>query len=140
MNQQGSTFSDIIMLIGRVCFAAIFIMAGYQKILNFAPTTATMVQEGIPFVNILLIVSIIMEFGGGVLILFGWFARFGGLLIFAFIIPVTYYFHDFWTLEPALVVNQMAHFMKNLAMVGGALFIVANGAGGFSIDAWRSGK
>lgn len=137
MNQQGSTFSDLIILIGRVCFSAIFIMAGYQKLLNFASTAAAMVNEGVPYADMLIIVAIIMELAGGLMVLLGVYARLGGFMLFAFIIPVTYFFHDFWSFEPEMAANQISHFMKNLALAGGALFIVANGAGGYSLDAWR---
>ena len=129
-----------ISMIGRVCFSAIFVMAGFHKVAYYSDTLATMLQQNIPYSEILLIVSIVLELGGGLLVLLGWHTRFGALLLFLFIIPVTFYFHDFWTVEPADVANQVHHFMKNLAMMGGALYILAHGAGRYSIDGHRAKK
>jgi putative oxidoreductase len=53
----------------------------------------------------------------------------------SFVVVVTPIFHSFWTFEPALMANQLNHFIKNCAVVGGLLYIWAHGAGGISMDA-----
>ena len=131
---MSSTMKDLLMLLGRILFSLMFIVAGIDKIMNFNQTISIMANNAIPYTNILLILSIIMELGGGLMILLGWRARLGALLIFIFIIPVTYFFHSFWTIDPGVVANQMQHFMKNLTILGGALFIMAAGPGRCSID------
>lgn len=56
-----------------------------------------------------------------------------------FLVPVTLVFHDFWAAQGAEVQAQMIQFLKNVAMGGGLLAIVAAGPGAFSVDA-RSGR
>lgn len=129
-----SPFCSFLMFIGRVFFSLIFIVAGYYKIVEFQTTAASMVSAGVPYADIVLIAAIIFELGGGILVLLGWYARFGAFLIFLFIIPVTYFFHSYWTYEGVQMVNNFHHFMKNLAMAGGALYIMSCGAGKISVD------
>ena len=52
--------------------------------------------------------------------------------IFLFIIPVTLIFHDFWTVEGQEMQNQLNHFMKNLAIMGGMLYVIVMGSGPYS--------
>src|SRR2546422_7230278 len=63
-------------------------------------------------------------------------AEWGAWLIVLFLVPVTFMMHNFWTVsDPAVAQDQMAHFMKNLALIGSALFISYFGAGPLSLDA-----
>jgi putative oxidoreductase len=57
-------------------------------------------------------------------------------VLIIFLIPTTLIFHDFWTYEGAAAQNQMQHFMKNLSIMGGLLFVLGTGSGCCSIDAW----
>ncbi len=129
-----SVTKSIVLLFARIFFSAIFVISGLNKVINFTATAQMMTQAGIPASELIAVLAIIFELGGGLLIFFGWYARFGALLIFLFIIPVTYVFHSYWGYEGAEMVNNMAHFFKNLAMWGGALYIMACGAGHISID------
>ena len=132
-------FKSLLIVIARVSFSLIFIIAGFDKIVNYDQTLQTMVAAGIPYAQIALLGSIIFEFGGGLLVLLGLFTRFGALLIFLFTIPVTFYFHSFWTFEQVQdVINNMHHFFKNLAIMGAALYIMVYGPGKLSIDGLRS--
>ena len=70
----------------------------------------------------------------GLMIALGWKARWGALAILIFIIPVTLTFHAFWAVDPAQVQNQMNHFMKNLTIIGGMLYVLAVGPGRYSFD------
>ena len=125
--------SNILMLIGRIFLALIFLMAGFDKLSNFSGTAA-MINEGIPMVNLLLIISIIIEIGAGLMVLLGLWAKLGALLLFLFTIPATYYFHDFWGMEGQAMTINMMMFMKNLAMMGGLLYIMAHGPGKYSLS------
>lgn len=136
MKCGNSCFYDCLLLIGRIFISAIFIIAAIGKIMAFSATSASMMQHGVPYANVLLIIGIIVEMGGGLLVLFGWYARLGALLLFLFIIPVTYFFHSFWTyttISTDAVVNTVM-FFKNLAMMGGLLYVMVIGAGRISLD------
>ncbi|HTT07245.1 MAG TPA: DoxX family protein [Gammaproteobacteria bacterium] len=108
--------------VGRLLLAAIFIIAGYGKLTHFSATAEMMVGKGLPMANVLLVLTIIIELGGGLLLATGWYARQAALAIFLFIIPVTYVFHPFWS-DP----GQQIMFLKNLAIMGGMAQVVAYG-------------
>jgi putative oxidoreductase len=81
----------------------------------------------------------VMAIAGGLSILLGYRAKLGAWLIVLFLIPVTLMMHKFWTVQdPMMAQVQMILFMKNVAMLGGALLISQFGAGSFSLDARRS--
>ena len=120
-------------LLGRLLLANIFIVAGLKKIMGFAGTAGYMASKGLPLPEVLLVLTILIELGGGLMVLLGWQARWGALAIFLWLIPVTLIFHAYWDLEPAQMVEQQRHFMKNLAIMGGMIYIVAFGPGAFSL-------
>jgi len=121
-------------LIGRLLLANIFITSGFQKISGFAGIAAYMDIKGIPMSELLLVLTIIIELGGGLCILLGWQARWAALAIFLFIIPVTLIFHPYWTYAEDEMRAQFIQFHKNLAIMGGMLYVVAFGSGPFSVS------
>src|ERR1700685_4583860 len=84
---------DVGALIGRILLALIFVLSGFGKILQFSGTEQMMAARGIPASEALLALSILIELGGGLLIVAGFQARWAALVIFLFLIPVTYVFH-----------------------------------------------
>ena len=76
-------------LLGRILLSVIFIIAGINKITGFEGTAGYMASKGLPMVEVLLVLTILIELGGGLMILLGWQARWGATAIFLFIIPVT---------------------------------------------------
>ena len=134
MTHQCSVLKSFIVFLARICISLIFVVAGYDKIVDFNQYATMLAAKGVPYAEITLVLAIIFEFGGGLLILLGWYARFGALLIFLFIIPVTYFFHSFWEMMGTEMINNIHHFLKNLAIIGGLLYVMACGAGHISID------
>lgn len=124
-------------LLGRLLMANIFIVAGFQKISGFTASAGYMASKmpGIDpaMITALLVLTIAIELGGGLLILFGWQARWAALIIFAWMIPVTIVFHGYWAVPPEQMQMQFIQFQKNIAIMGGLLFIVAFGAGPFRL-------
>ena len=121
-------------LIGRILLAAIFIKAGWGKIGGWEGTAGYMASKGLPLVPLLLAATIAIELGGGLMIAFGWKARWAALVTFLFMIPVTVIFHAFWGIPADQVQNQTNHFFKNVAIFGGMLMVFAFGAGRYSLD------
>jgi putative oxidoreductase len=119
--------------LARLLFAAIFLVSvpGHFQ----AQTIAYAAQQGVPLATILVPLSGILALAGGLSILLGWRARAGAWLIAAFLVPVTLMMHAFWAVpDPMMRQIQQAFFMKNLAMIGGALLIAYWGAGPVSLD------
>ncbi|MBT9613345.1 MAG: DoxX family protein [Burkholderiales bacterium] len=127
-------------LFGRTLLALIFIFSGFHKLTGFDGTAGYMASHGLPMPQVLLVATIVIELIGGLMILIGWQARIAAAAIFLFLIPATLVFHAFWNVNPAdamLLQNQMNHFMKNVAIMGGMLYIVTHGSGPFSLQKSR---
>jgi putative oxidoreductase len=96
-----------------------------------------MASAGLPFTKVLLVLTIAVELGGGLLIMLGWKARWVALVVFLLLIPVTLVFHN-PAADPAQAQQQMVHLLKNVAIMGGMLHLFAFGAGAWSVDGRRS--
>ena len=122
--------------LGRALFASIFIFASLGHF--SAGTIAYAASHGVPLASFLVPASGVLALVGGLSVLTGYHARVGALLLVAFLIPVTLSMHAFWGIEDAnLAQVQQAMFMKNVALIGGALLIARFGAGPVSVEARR---
>ena len=121
-------------LLGRILLASIFLMSGIGKIGGFAGTAGYMGSKGLPMVEVLLAITIVIEIGAALMLILGWKAKIGAALLFLWMIPVTFMFHNFWTMAPADQQLQTIMFMKNLGLMGGMLYIMTFGSGPMSID------
>ncbi len=117
-------------LAGRVMLAAIFVIAGTGKIGGYAGTQAYMESMGVPGMLLPLVISV--ELGGGLALIAGWQARLTGLLLAGFCLLSALLFHTDFSDQ-----TQAIMFWKNVAIAGGLLLLVANGAGRWSLDARR---
>jgi putative oxidoreductase len=124
-------------LAGRVLMAYIFVLSGIGKIGNFAGTAGYMASKGMPFAEVLLVGAIAVELVGGIMLVVGWQARWAAAAIFLFMIPTTLIFHAYWAVDPEQVRAQTIQFNKNLAIMGGMLYLMAFGAGPLSLDRRR---
>jgi putative oxidoreductase len=120
-------------LAGRILITAIFLVSGYHKVTGFAAVSGMMAKMGMPMADLLLVGAIVFEIGGALMVLLGWHARWGALLLVLFTIPATLVFHNFWAVGAAEYQNQFNHFMKNLAIIGGLAIIMAVGSGPYSL-------
>jgi putative oxidoreductase len=134
---NSSVANGAVVLLGRLLFTAIFLMAGANHFNKQAIGYAA--SQGVPLASILVPLSGILAIAGGLSILLGYRAKIGAWLIALFLIPVTVMMHRFWAVsDPMMAQMQMIMFMKNVAMLGGALLISQFGAGPLSLDARRS--
>jgi len=124
-------------LIGRLLLSNLFIVSGFKKITGFTVTAgylaAKMPNLDPSLIKLMLVVTIAVELGGGLMVLLGWQARWAATFLILWMIPVTYLFHAYWGLPPDQMQMQFAHFHKNLAIMGALLFIVAQGPGPYSL-------
>ena len=120
--------------LARVFFALIFLFAGpghFSKV-----PIAYAAAQGVPFPSILVPFSGLLALAGGLSVALGYRARTGAWLLVVFLVPVTFMMHNFWAVkDPMVAQDQMAHFMKNISLLGSALFIFYFGAGPLSLDA-----
>ena len=128
--------NTILNLLGRFFLIVIFLMSAVgNKIPNFGKTADYMASEGVPMAPLLLVGAILFLMVGSLSILVGYKARIGATLLLVFLVLATYWFHDFWTFEEAAAKQmQTISFMKNLALMGAMLMIIARGPGKPSLD------
>jgi putative oxidoreductase len=130
MNEVVNKFGPVA---GRFLIALIFLLSGFSKIGGFAGTAGFMASKGLPMAEVLLVLTIIIEIGGAVALIIGWQARLGAAALLLWMIPVTLVFHNFWAAPAAQQQIEMAMFLKNLAMMGALLYVMAYGSGRFSV-------
>ena len=106
----------------------IFIMSGFGKLMAFAQTAAGMGAKGIPLATVALALTLLIEIGGGLLLLSGFKAQHAALVIAIWLVPVTLVFHNFWGVPAAQQQEQLTHFLKNLSIMGGLLVTAAASA------------
>jgi putative oxidoreductase len=115
-------------LLGRLFLVLLFVISGFGKIGGYAGTAAYMAANGVP--GLLLPLVIVLEIGGGILVLIGWHTRIASLLLAGFTILALLLFH-----MPVTAENQIV-FLAELGVAGGFLVLAAHGAGAWSLDAW----
>jgi putative oxidoreductase len=121
---------DIAAFAGRLLLASIFLASAFGKITNFDGTTTYMEAHGVPAAPLLCVLAIAFEAFGGMSLLLGFLSRWGAGALAGFVIAATWAFHT----GP----EQRIHLLKNLAIIGGLLQVVAFGPGGLSLEGRRS--
>jgi putative oxidoreductase len=84
--------------------------------------------------DIMVWLVILIEIGGGLLLILGWQTRLAAWILAAFTVFATFIAHRFWEFDGAQYVPQLTSFMKNLAIAGGLLMVAACGPGRLSVD------
>jgi putative oxidoreductase len=120
--------------VGRILLAILFVVSGFNKIIGFENTVGYIASKGLPLPQLGAVLAIVIELSTGILLVIGWQTRWAATVLFLFLIPTTLIFHNFWSVPLAQKPMQTIQFMKNLCIMGGMLYIMAFGAGPFSID------
>jgi putative oxidoreductase len=129
----------VIVLIGRILFSAIFLMAAPNHFGSGAIQYAA--SQGVPLASVAVPISGVLALLGGLSLLLGFKARWGAWLLLLFLVPVTVMMHRFWAVsDPTMAQMQQIMFMKNVAMAGGALLVAYFGSGPLSLDAWLEAR
>lgn len=128
-----SKHADAIALIGRILMAVMFFLSGFGKVMAPAATIAWITSTGLPLPEVGYYVSIVIELGGALLLVLGWQIRPLGAILSVFAIATAFIFH-----RNIADQNQLFHFLKNIAVMGGLFQLMAFGAGRYSLDARRA--
>jgi putative oxidoreductase len=130
-----ATLQGIVSVVGRVLLSGIFLLSAVgNKIPNYHEVAKVMESVGIPSPQLMLAGAIAFLIVGSASLTLGLWARIGASLLLVFLVLATYYFHAFWKLEGQEAQMQQIQFMKNVALMGAMLFVVANGPGKMSLD------
>ena len=124
-------------LVGRILIALIFVVSGFGKISGFEGIVGYIASKGLPLPEFAAMAAVVIELGGVLMVMFGWKARWAAAAMFVFTAVAALIFHNFWAVPAAQSQNQMIHFMKNVSMLGGLLYVIVYGSGPFSVDSTR---
>jgi len=116
-------------LIGRLLIAAPFLLSGVGKLAAYDRVVAMITAAGLPLASLGWVIAIVVEIGGGLLMIAGFRARIAAFVLAAFTLAAAVFFHRNFS-DP----NQMIHFLKNIVIIGGLLNIAYFGAGPLSLD------
>ncbi len=120
--------------IGRIMFSLIFLLSVPNHFKH--ETIAYAAAAGVPLANVAVPLAGLIALIGGLSLALGFHARVGAIALLVFLVPVTLFMHRFWGISDAQQAQmQMINFMKNVALIGAALFFVYAGAGAYSLDA-----
>jgi len=117
---------DVLALVGRLFVAIIFLASAFGKITNFDGTLQFMESHGMPAVNLLCAGAIAVEALGAISVILGYKTRWGAAALAVYLVAATWVFHT----GP----DQRIQLLKNLAILGGLLNLIARGPGGISLE------
>jgi putative oxidoreductase len=138
-------------MIGRIAFALIFIISGISKFMDLSNTSNMIAAEvvipgflsgavtqietttGMRMPMLLAVAGASIEVIGGAMVALNFASRIGALLLILFLIPATYFFHDFWTMTGEAWMQNLIQFQKNLSILGGLIVF-------FVLGSWRPGE
>jgi len=133
-----TTANNALNLAGRVLLAALFLPAGIGKLTGFAGTVGYIASVGLPLPAVGAMLALVVEIVGGIALIAGFGTRIAALVLAAFTLVASFFFHAFWAVPADQAFMVQLLFFKNVAVVGGLLALAANGAGGWSLDARRA--
>ena len=138
MQQFAAAVQGFVSLVGRLALATVFLASVVSMLPpRFSATVEVMKSQGVPNATFALFGAIGLLVIGGVAVVLGAWTRFGAIFLLVFLAAATFYFHDFWTFaDPKLRQDQTIQFMKNLAIGGGLMALIAFGGGPWSVDGW----
>ena len=121
-------------LAGRILLSFIFLWSVIGDLGSWTGRTAYMASKGMPVPALFLAGAVVLKLAGGILLILGYRARLGALMLLVFLVPTTLIFHAFWSAPQAQYASQLINFQKNLGIMGGLLMVIALGPGRWSLS------
>ena len=126
---------------GRVLLGIYFLLpGGISKVFNFGGTANSMAEHGMIFVPFFLVLTIIIQVGGGAALIVGYQTKIAAFIFAGLSLVISLVMHDFWTLPAGELqtAHETQNFIKNLGIMAGLLVLAGLGGGKWSIDRCRS--
>jgi putative oxidoreductase len=135
---NSSSTNPLVLLLGRVMICVIFLSSSVGQITDFDSNMKHVAGAGMPVPQMAIWASIVVQFLGGVALLVGFRIRIAAWALFIFLIPTTIMLHRFWGIPSPH--SPEVQFFKNMALMGGLLFVANSEAGAYSVDALLARK
>jgi putative oxidoreductase len=114
------------MTLGRFLLVLFFLIEGANRAMDLSGTTSVIASKGLPQPHVLAALTIMVEIGASLLVIFNRFMVPAALALAAFCLGTGLVFHNFWVeVDAATYLNQFNHFMKNIALAGAFLTVAA---------------
>ena len=127
-------FDDLLLFLGRLAYAFLFIPNGLRQLEGFGRFSASLAREGFPFPDVVAALALVAELLGPVLLLLGYEIWLGTILLALFCLAANFTGHRFWQADPAQQGPVLLQFYKNLALIGGLMFLYVSGPGRWSLE------
>ncbi len=136
---QQPWFSTTVLLVGRFLLGLYFILPGISKITGFEATSAYMAAHGMQMIPVFLVLTIVLQIGGGIALIVGAWTRIVAFVLAGLVLVISIVMHDFWNFAEGMErAHETQNFVKNLAVMAGILVLSGHGAGPVSWDARRA--
>ncbi|MGO4123108.1 DoxX family protein [Inquilinus sp. YAF38] len=132
-----SAFSSFFAFFARIFLAVLFVVSGWMKLTGFEGTVGYVASNGLPVPQLFAALTILVELGGGILLILGLFSRIAAFIMAGFVLLTIVLVHHFWTMTDADAAMNQLHAMKNLAIAGGLLMVTAFGPGAWAVGPGR---
>ena len=124
MNNNIVNAQRAMLLIGRSLLGLYFILPGISKITGFAGMSEYMAAHGVPFVPVLLVLTIILQLGCGAALVAGWRTQLMAFVLAGLTLVISVFMHNFWGMEEGMErAHEMQNFIKNMAIMAGLLYV-----------------
>lgn len=118
--------NNVLLLIGRILFGGYFAMMGLNHFMKTKDMTAYAKSKGLPSPKFAVWLTGLLLLAGGLSVLLGYQVYWGVVALVVFLVPVTFKMHQFWKeKDPNMKMAEMVNFMKNMALLGGALMLLS---------------
>ena len=131
---MSSSIQNGLTLAARLLFVLLFLPAGIGKLTGFSGTVGYISSVGLPLPTLAAALALVVEIVGGLALLAGFGTRIAALVLAAFTLIASFFFHNYWGVPAEQAFVQQLLFFKNMAVVGGLLVLAAQGAGAWSLD------
>lgn len=140
---MNSNLETLMVTTGRVLLGIYFLLpGGISKVLNYGDTADYMAEHGMVFIPFFLVLTIIIQLGGGVAMIVGYQTKIVAFIFAGLTLVISLVMHDFWTMPAGELqtAHETQNFVKNLGIMAGLLAMAGLGGGNWSIDARRSAR
>jgi putative oxidoreductase len=127
------------LLLGRSLLGLVFLVVGIRSIMLYAGAVGYFAKLGFPIPEATAWLAIAIDLAGGVLLILGWKTRWISWLLVVFVVIAIAMAHRFWEFDATQYANQLNHFLKDLAIIGGLLYVITFGPGAMSVDGRGTG-
>jgi putative oxidoreductase len=125
---------DIVLLVARVLLGWLFFKNGWDKLMNIKGFVGYLTTLKVANPEFWAWPATIAELLIGIAFILGIATRYAALFAVVYLIITIALAHRYWEYPAAQQVNQFNHFVKNLAIIGGAFAVFVTGAGRLAVD------